>query len=178
MPLGDYLGRRDREHLARWHAALMAGRRAAPSATRSRGMVALPPRPSLPAQTIAATISMVASADAIDLARRRTSPPRDRPHELRGSSEACRAPTAEYPTPDASPGLVEPPGDRRVHAGTLSAEEERVRACLRDEFGLDIEAADTVTGGPSRRGRSIGRAGPDTSASRTGSILKPPGGGS
>jgi hypothetical protein len=30
MPLGEYLGRRDEEHLSRWHAALMAGRLVAP----------------------------------------------------------------------------------------------------------------------------------------------------
>jgi hypothetical protein len=146
MPLGEYLGRRDQEHISRWLAAQWAGRRAALKC----GALTREGRPCRRDRLRGADRCghhlKGRERDTIDRARM------ERLHrELAGTN--CeglqrrikrqlrniekrslhrlwlRDPTIEGATIDIS-----------------AADDQSVQACLRNELGIDIERSDQVTG--------------------------------
>jgi hypothetical protein len=145
MPLGEYLSRRDEEHLSRWLSAMMAGRRAAPKCDALTREGKPCRRDRLRGANFCSPHIRGVARDRIDEARRerlyreiaRTSCAglqRRIERQLRNIEHRAlhrvwlSNPTIEGSTLELSPH-----------------EEERARAFLRVELGLDIEEVDRVT---------------------------------
>jgi hypothetical protein len=148
MPLGEYLGRRDAEHVSRWHAAMMAGSRRAP---RCDGVT----RTGAPCQGQ----RLYGSRFCIHHTR---GVERDRVDEVR-LARACKAAARANNAIDRAKAVktIRNIQRRSLHRAWLNHpetegsslelsqhEEERVRSFLRDDLGLDIEAADAHTRRP------------------------------
>jgi hypothetical protein len=146
MPLGEYLGRRDEEHLSRWHAALMAGRSVAPKCDALTREGEPCRRERLYGSRFCTHHLRGVERDRVDQVRRerlhrkiaRTScagVQRRAERQLRNIERRMHH-RAWLNSPEVEGSTLELP----------SHEEELVRACLRDELGLDIDEPDHVTG--------------------------------
>jgi hypothetical protein len=148
MPLGEYLGRRDEEHLSRWLNAMLAGRRAAP---QCNGVT----RDGRPCQGQRLYRSEFCihhirgeARDRVDLVRL------ERLHrEIARTSCVGVRRRAERQLRNINRRMLHRAwlNHPEIEGSTLELspyEEDRVQSFLRDELGLDIERPDRVTGRP------------------------------
>jgi hypothetical protein len=146
MPLGEHLGRSDQQHLARWHAALMAGRRAAPKCDAFTREGRPCRRDRLYGANFCGHHIRGVERDSLDAVRR------ERLHrELARTSSAGQQSRIERQLRNIEKRSLHRAWlrDPTLEGSTIdiSAVDDRcVQACLRDELGIDIERPDRVTG--------------------------------
>jgi hypothetical protein len=144
--LGQYLGCKDPAHIARWHAAMMAGRRAAPKCDALTREGKPCRRDLLYGADRCSHHLKGRERDAIDAIR---------------LERACKAAAVANNAVDRAEALkaIRNIQRRALHRAWLNHpeiegstlelsphEEERVRMSLRDDLGLDVERPDSVTG--------------------------------
>jgi hypothetical protein len=147
MRLGTYLGRRDQEHLSRWHAALMAGRRAAPKCDALTREGKPCRRDRLYGANLCSHHLRGRERDALDakrLERAQRIAAEGRPIERERALKTVR----NIQRRALHRAWLNHP---EIEGSTLElsiAEDQRMRSFLRGELGLDIERPDPVSGQP------------------------------